>query len=556
MENKKPEIEVNDIYEKYKKSHEYMQKQGVVTKTDRNWEFYIGNQWKGINSNGEELPTANIIKPILKYKVSTIAQNSMTAQYSDSQDDPTYAQVYKDLNARFTRSWEKAKMDMVVWAMVKNAAIQGDAYAYFWSGDTNDKPQVLSNTSILFGDENIVNLQDQPYIIIVERRPLDAVIAEARENGISEDDIEMLKSDDKTEDVVFNKKEVENKVTSFLYFEKVDGVVNFAKATKDLIYKPMTPQVATQNGKSVGHSSLYPIVSFIWEQRPNSARGASEVESIIPNQLEINKTLARRAVSVKLGAFPRLAYDATAIQDPSVLDKVGMAVAVNTGGAQSISQAISYLNATNMSSDAQNLFADLIDRTTDLSGASDTALGNINPSRTSGEALSIIRDETQAPLNEQINTKQQFVEDVATLWFDLWTTYDMESFNKTATGDNGEAQLDETGNPTTVQVTPQEIENLRPSVKIDVSEDSRWSRQAEQQALDNLLQQNQVTFEEYVGLLPENASLPVGKLQKLVQQRQAQQAMMSSQMPVEDPQAPVEPSLPTGQQPVPNIPQQ
>lgn len=522
-------MEQNEIYTKYRKSHEYVQKKGLVTKTDKNWEFYIGDQWKGINSNGEKLPVANIVAPILKYKVSTIAQNSMTAQYSDSNDDPKYNDIYRELNSRFTRSWEKAKMDMVVWECTENSAVQGDAYAYFWSGDTNDRPQVLSNTSILFGDENIANIQDQPYIIIVERLSLARVKADAEANGISQEEIDMIRPDDDTTDVVFNKDEVSNKVTSLLYFEKIDGIVNVAKATKDCIYKPLSPQIATQNGKTVGKTTLYPIVSFIWEKKPNSARGASEVERIIPNQLEINKTLARRAVAVKLGAYPRLAYDTTAIQDPSVLDKVGMAIGVNTGGAQSITQAVSYLNATNMSSDAQNLFADLIDRTTDLAGASDTALGNINPSRTSGEALSIIRDETQAPLNKQINTKQQFVEDIATLWFDIWTTYDMDNFKATSTDENGDEVTDEEGNPVTVQITPKEIEELRPSVKIDVSEDSRWSRQAEQQALDNLLQQQQITFEEYIELLPENSPLPVGKLQKIAKTRAEQKAQMEAQ---------------------------
>ena len=526
------------IYKKYEKSHEYVKGMALVSKTDRNWDFYIGNQWKGIKSNGEELPMMNIIKPILKYKVSTIAQNSMTANFSDAEDRPEYTDIYKELNQRFIRSWEKAKMDEITWQCIKNAAIQGDSYAYFWSSDTNDMPQIISNTAILFGDENTQYIQDQPYIIIVERLPLSAVKEAAKRNGVPQNEIDNIATDDQTEDQVVNKKEVSDKVTSYLYMEKKDGVVHIAKATKTCVYQELRPLVATQNGAQVGSAKMYPIVPFVWEGKPNSARGLSEVEMLIPNQIELNKTLARRAVAVRLAAYPRIAYDTTAIEDPSVLDKVGVAVGVRSGGVQSISQAIGYLNATNISSDAQQLFNDLLLQTKDLVGAGDMALGNINPERTSGEAITAIRDQTQIPLNEQVNIKQQWVENVALLWFDMWTTYDLESFTEKEYDEAGNAITDNNGREIEHIVTPDVIDRLRPSVKIDVSEDNRWTRLSEQQALDNLLQQQQINLDEYARLLPENSVLPNAKLMKIVQERQMQQQMAEQQMMAQQMAAP------------------
>lgn len=542
-------MEYTDIYQKYSKSHDYMQEHQLVRKTDRNWDFYIGNQWKGLNSNGEELPTANIIKQVVKYKISTIAQNNMTANYTDTEDTPEYVDVYKELNRRFARSWDKSKMDEILWSATKSAAIQGDTYVYFGSSDTNDIPQIISNTAILFGDENIQNIQEQPYIIIVERLPLARVKEIARENGISEDDIDTIYTDDDTDDVVYNKKEVSDKVTSYLYFEKdKDGIVQFARATKTCVYQELSPLIAEQGGKQVGSAKRYPIVPFIWEDKPNSARGVSEVEALIPNQIEINKTLARRAVAVRLAAFPRLAYDTTAIDDPSVLDKVGMAIGVNTGGAQSITQAISYLNATNISSDAQTLFNDLISQSKELSGASDTALGNININRTSGEAITAIRDQTQMPLDEQVNRKQKFVEDVALLWFDMWTTYDLGNFTMPITDSNGDQMSDEFGNKLTQNVTPDILEKIKPNVKIDVSEDNRWTKLSEQQALDNLLGQKLISLDEYAKLLPSNSVLPVSKLQKVLQERAALQAQQQAEQQQMLEQQQMQQQMPTDEQ--------
>lgn len=72
------------------------------------------------------------------------------------------------------------------WKNNKAAAIQGESYAYFWSTEINDTPQLISNTSIMFGDENIEDIQEQPYILIRERLELKDVVERAKANGIEE----------------------------------------------------------------------------------------------------------------------------------------------------------------------------------------------------------------------------------------------------------------------------------------------------------------------------------------------------------------------------------
>lgn len=534
----KKELEVTDIYRKYQKSHDYIQKKGLITKSDRNWDMYVGRQWRNLQTGGEELPVMNLIQPIVKHKVSTVSQNAMTANFSDAYGREEYNDIFKNLNMKFAQSWNKAKMDDVKWKMNKYAAVQGDSYALFWSKDTNDAPQILQNTSVLLGDENIQNIQAQPYIIIRERLSLKAVRESAEKNGISQELIDTITVDDDTTDELQNKDEVTDKVTSYLYFTKdKDGIVQMAKSTKTCIYKPLAPFVSTDaDGNMAGRLRQYPIVSLIWEPLPNSARGMSEVEKLIPNQIELNKTLARRAVSVRMSAFPRIAYDKTAIVNPKDLNKVGAAIGVNGGGAQSINQAIAYLNPASASSDAQALFVDLLSQTKELDGASDTALGNINPNRTSSETITAVRDQAQVPLNEQVRINSKFVEDVANLWFDMWTTWATEEFRSPVYHPLGEPVM-ENDAPVTRRMSVQEIDSLKPSIRIDVSEDNRWTRLSEQQALDNLLEKQYITFDEYVELVPENSVLPNGKLRNLLERRRAmqEQQAMQEQMPEQMP---------------------
>ena len=514
-----------DIWQKYEKCKNYMDGKSIVSKTERNWNFYIGDQWNGIKTGGQELPMLNFIKPIVQYKVSSVAQNAMTAVYSDMDANPSLQPVYEKLNKYWQQCWEKSKMNQAAWKALKAAAIQGDSYVYWEDADILSPPTVIPNTCIFLSNENIDNIQEQEYIIVQERWSYDACVAPARKNKISEKEIKLITTDNDTQSQIFNKKEVDDKVTVLFYMEKKDGVVRVGRATKTAIIEPVEPIQSMKDGKPLKSLSVYPIIPYVWEQVPNSARGVGEVEQLIPNQLELNKTLARRSMAVSIGAYPRLAYDANAIENPEDLNKVGVAIAVNGGGAQSINQMISYLNATNISSDADKLSNDLLQITKDLAGATDYALGNVNPEQASGTAIIAVRDSAQVPLSEQVARYRQWAEDVSLLWLDLWIAYNPDGISFMADTEEGQIKVD---------ITQEELNALKPTVRIDVSPDNQWTKLAEQQSLDNLFMNNQLTLEEYVEATPDNSSIPKAKLKAIIDKRKQEQQMQQIQQPTQD----------------------
>ena len=530
-----------EIWKKYEKCKKYAEKKNIVQRTEKNWNFYIGDQWKGLESGGETLPKFNFIKPTVQYKVSVVAQNAMTAVYSDMSMRDDLKDVYDSLNKFWQQCWEKAKMNDSAWKLLKNAAVQGDAYTYWPDGDTLSPPQILPNTSVYLSDENIENIQEQRFIIVRERWDLAAVKKLAKENGVAAKDIALIEPDEEKENQIYNKTEVEDKVTVLLYMEKGEnGVIKTGRATETCVIEPLDMKIRKNgNEEIIGKLEVYPIIPYVWESVPNSARGIGEVEQLIPNQLELNKTLARRSMAVKMGAYPRLAYDANAIDNPEDLDKVGAAIAVNGGGAQSINQMIAYLNPANISSDALKLSDDLLQITKDLAGASDYALGNINPEQASGTAIIAVRDQAQVPLNEQTARYKQWVEDVSLLWMDLWIV-----FNENGISFEYE---DEYGNVSPVTITQDQLRQLKPMVRIDVSPDNQWTKLAEQQSLDSMLQLDKITLEEYAEMTPENSSVPKQKLLQVIGKRkqQEQQMMMQQQqmMQMQGGQSQIDPQI-------------
>lgn len=517
------EVGYHDIWQKYEKSKHYMDGKNILLKTERNWNFFVGKQWEATkDSEGlEDLPMLNFIKQTVNYKVSSISQHSITAIFSDmnsgnielGNDD-----VCHRMNNLFDISWQKAKMNRVARKSLKHSAVQGDSYVFWYSGDTRKSPQIVNNTQMRLGDENTVDIQEQPWIIIEERLAKDVVKERAKLQGCTEEELALIMTDSDNDTQLYNKEEVSNKVTSLVYMEKKNGIVHIARATKNVIYEELHPIAQTKNNEPIGTGlTMYPIVPMIWEEVPNSARGSSEVEHLIPNQLELNKTLARRAISVKMTAFPRVAYDEGMLANPEDLDKVGSALRLTGGNAQAISQMIAYLSPQAQSQDAKLLSDELLEKTKDLSGASDTALGNIDLSRVSGTAATTIRDQQQVPLNDQVTMYQEFVENVALLWFDIWKAYYPDGIEFDG-----------------IRVEAEEIENIVPNVRIDIAEDTTLSRMTSQQEISNLFNNNKITFDEFAEAYPEHASIDKKILLRIAEQRR--QAQLAQQQAMEQQQ--------------------
>lgn len=528
MEEKK-EVTSTAIWRLYEKGTDYINRIKLVTKSDKFHRMYIGDQWYGLESGGESMPMFNFIEGTVKYKVATVAQNSMSAVYTPiGKHDEESIKACEALNTNFSIMWERAKMDKHAWDVIRDGAIVGDGYIYFGGGDVS-QTQIIDNVNVLLSDEQEQNIQEQKYILLVERRMVSDIRKEARENGIPEDEIGLIQRDEDTSNQLGNREELtysdeeDGKCTSVLYMYKdEEGFVHFAKSVKNVIYQPDKKIVATdQLGQETSTGlTMYPIVNFIWKNKKGSARGCGDVEFLVPNQIELNKTLARRALAIKQCAYPKLAYMENAITNPDSLDLIGAKIGVKYGETQKISDIITYLNPTVVSPDAKSFTDELLQGSKDLAGAGDAALGQVDPTQASGAAIIASRDQAALPLNEQVARYKQFVEDIAILWYDIWKAYNPNGLVVTTTDDAGQEQE---------EVIPAEVlDQMMVSVRIDVSQNNPYSKYAQEQAIMNLFQMKAISFEEMVQALDDDAVAPKGKLQDIIDKRGEQNKMQDT----------------------------
>lgn len=570
----------NKYWLRYKKGIEYLDSKNLVERTNRNWNFFIGKQWEGLESGGEELPFFNFIHRDIMRKVTTVYTNRMTVHYADMDGRTDVGGVplepiYDKLSHMFASKWEKANQDVLMRLTVKNSCVTGDGIQFYGTRNVEDV-QLLDNTAVLYGDESEPSIQKQPYIIIHQRVSVKYAKELARKNGVPEEEISLITADDETENLVGNRDEVKEisstdskKVTLIIHMEKksepvtsavetpdgrimmvetgeMEDVVYVTKCTKNVIIEEEHPirgeasQIDRNMGKQGRALRLYPLIKMPWENFPNDARGVSQVEYQIPNQIEVNKTLARRSMVTKLSCYPRTVYDENALVNAEALEKVGTPLAVS-GGVNSIRDVIGYLEPANVSREPKQLTDDILEITQELGGSGDTTTGNIDLQRVAASAIQAVNEKAESMHDEVVSNLQMAVEDLANLWVELWQVYSPNGLTVTVKEEVPLQSVDPmTGMPKIEfeeqeiqkEITKEELDLIKPTTRIDVSKDTPFQREAEQQWLDGALNSQQITLEEYAELVPVNGTAPKVGLQKIVEKRKQQ---MEQQNQMQDP---------------------
>ncbi|WP_101908868.1 hypothetical protein [Marasmitruncus massiliensis] len=474
-----------DIFGEAQKIIEYNQSIDLYEKVKNNENFFIGNQWEGVNAPDLEKPVLNILKRVVSYFISTIVSDDISAQVSlfGGKADPDTEIMLKIVSAQFDQIMEAAKIKFKNRSIIKSAAVDGDGCLYFFydvppeeqevaeNSEAAALPEVpmgkieaeeIDNTNILFGNPQVQDVQRQPYIIIQLRRTVEEVKEEAQANGISRDQIDLITEDNDPNGI--NTENETGKVTLYLKFWKERGTVSYTKTTQNVIIK---------NKTDLGYR-LYPISYFSWDRVKNSFHGQSCITSLIDNQIFINKLFAMSMEHVKRMAFPKIVYNGSAITKWT--NKVGEAIKANGQIDEKIVQKI---DGTDMSAQVIQLIEKTISYTRDTMGASDAALGNIRPDNTS--AIIAVQKSTQMPLELQRMDFYQFVEDCCRIFLDIMRVdYGLREVSYT----------DADGNSVTGAFDFSVLDSLNVKLNVDVGASAYWSEIMQVQTIDNLYKQH------------------------------------------------------------------
>ena len=442
--------------------------------------FYEGDQWAGVKTKQVRPITVNFIRQIAHYKVAQIVSDDVGQDIEPFLPDVVAEQAAQVLEQSIDRVVERQKIRDKHRELLRDAYIDGDVALYFWwdaeqrsglSGVPGDiVAETIMNTNVIFGDPSSRRTQAQPYIIIVQRMPVQQIRKLAKAAGCAEwESIQGDSGGDYVGDDETSSTEDMGTLLTRMWRDE-GGSVSFCKVSGQIMV-----QQETQTGMT-----MYPLAYMSWTPRKNSYHGVLEVSELINAQISINKQYTALAYQLNNNARPKLVYDTSKFPDgwPSEATTIGVRgdpTKALTGVAGSMP----------LPTDATALTSNLLDTVKNVAGANDAALGNIkNPDNTS--AIVAVQQATAAPLSLTRLSYYQFVEDYERVLIDMMHAYygerDVKVTVQTATA---AGETEEQTQIVTYDFSALPVDALDLNIRIGAA--SYWAETLQVTTLDNLM---------------------------------------------------------------------
>lgn len=513
---------------------------GMYDQNRMNERFYVGDQWYGANcGNDRPLVRHNVIKRIGDYKMAVVGSNPVAVNYSAEgvpstidtkervrkmRDDMASGLaegyipdeevagseeinlVMSALSDYFRVTAERVKFDDLKELALRNSYQSGTGVLYtYWdkrirtglysdaqrrspiSGDI--ACEVLDVENVYFGDPNMDSVQDQPYILIAQRKSVSSIRAEAREDGIPETDILKIVPDRDTGNMAGERSQQEPEDS-----KKATVLTKFWKEWDKKAQTYSIKAVRVCGGVTVRKKwdmsiRLYPLAKFSWERRRNCAYGESEITYLIPNQIAINRMITASVWAVMMMGMPIMVVNGDSVPG-EITNDPGQILRVY-GDQNDVAGSIRFVNPPNFSPNFDNNIASLISNTLTQAGANDAALGDMRPDNTS--AIIAVREAATMPLQSVQNRYYSFCEDVARIWAEFWVVM---------YGDRSLKIEDETGT-WYLPFKSERYKDLLISTRVDVGASTLWSESQSIRTLDNLFDRQVINVFQYLNRLPK-----------------------------------------------------
>ena len=496
-----------ELLAKYEKGHKFNQDIDLYDKVRVNENFFIGNQWEGVESNGLPTPTYNMFKRVINFQVSTITSDNMAIQVTPLPSTSRYTmrqleKICEIINHQIAAIMERNKIVAKNREFLRNAAVTGDGclHYYFDPGIENGQDvkgeiiaEIIDNLRVIFGNPNCRDVQHQPWIMLVRRELVDDVRSRAedlKEAGLcSLEDIDVIEPDSEKFQNDFDSY-TDDKVTVLTYYfhNRETGTIWCMESCENGIIR---------DAYDTGYT-LYPLVWINWDYIRDCYHGQAMVTGLLPNQKFINKMFALVGISLLTTAFPKAVYDKNRIRKWD--GGVGTAIGVNGN----VADVVKIVEGASVSPQIAQFIEMSFDKTHSLLGASDVAMGDSRPDNTS--AIIALQRAANTPMELTKQNDYQCMEDSARIWIDMMSVrYGVRMVETTLDMDKPGEQ------PLGMQLPAQSfqqpfdfatLKEIQLSIKQDVGASSYWSEMASMQTLDNLLMNKVITPKQYIERLP------------------------------------------------------
>lgn len=520
---------LEEILKRYDKGYGFNQAIGLYDQVKVNEDFFIGNQWVGVESNGLPTPTYNMFKRVINFQVSTITSDNMAIQVTGMPSTSGYTarqleRFCEVINHQIAAIMERNKIVAKNREFLRNAAVTGDGCMHFYFDPSVEngqpvkgeiKAEVLDNLRVMFGNPNCRDVQRQPFIIIARRELVEDVkwkIDDLKEMGREDGETYTKVSD--PEDIQPDSEKFQNEYDSYTDDKVTVLTYYFKNRETGTIWCMETTEKQIIREAYDTELSLYPLIWINWDYIRDCYHGQAMITGLLSNQKFINKMFAMVGISQITMAFPKYIYDRTRIRNWS--GDVGVAIGVN-GNVADVAKVI---EGAPVSPQIAQFIELAFDKTHSLLGASDVAMGDSRPDNTS--AIIALQRAANTPMELTKQQDYQAMEDAARIWIDMMAVYyGTRMVEVTMDMDKPGEQPLGMELPEQVFMEPFDFSRLKYvqlSIKQDVGASSYWSEMANVQTLENLLMNDRIDTIDFLERLPSGYLV---KKQELIEKLKA-----------------------------------
>ncbi len=538
MSKQEAAITPEQVFAEYQRGVTYKQslgKHGMIEQNRINERFYSGDQWHGVNcGDNRPLVRHNVIKRIGEYKMAIVAASPVSVQFSaegvpntlemrgrveaireglrsgaldtaaitPEEEAQTVAGALTDY---FTTTSRRLGLDTLGRHALRNAYVAGTGVLYtYWDdrvrtglyADTlRQKPicgdivcEVLEVEQLYVGDPLLEDIQQQPYILITQRKPAAQLQRVAKQYGSA--DWRNIRPDDGGEDMNAHT----TVITRFWKEWNEDGSVCTVKAMQ--VCRGAVVRAPWDMGVR-----LYPLSVFKWEEKRCRAYGESEIPYLIPNQIAINRTVSAGVWAVMMMGMPIMLVNGDVVQQPITNDPGQVIPVYGTG--EEVQNAVRYVDPPAFTAQLDANVQNLVNDTMTQAGVNTTLLGDIQP--TNASAILAVREAALMPLQMVQNRYYRFLEETARIWCEFWLTM----------YGNRALKLQQADGVWYMPFNAEKYRDLLLGITVDVGNGSQYSEARSVETLDNLYKNGVITVKQYLSRLPQGY---VPKLDALLQE--------------------------------------
>lgn len=547
------EYRVTKLWERYNSGKGYQAEMGFRDTFPLCVDFKEGRQWPMPTKATRHLPRPvfNICEKYVRTKRANVLNQQIKMVFSPSEgnidatgnplDELTAereqmgAKSYTDYAAHL---WKEIDQDDLNEDCLDDAATLGTGILhYYWDSSVSGgsrfpysgalRGEVLDPLTVLFGNPQETDVQQQPYILIATRVLVRDVKRLAEEEGLPKSQINLICPDEEEPDDYVasryeNRKEL--KLTLLTMYYRHHGKVYYDRATKtvEVIHgRSLTPGYPDlKKGEEEDDApdegmSLYPIAVMQWQKRKRSIYGIGEVEGMIPAQKAINWMIGMDILSVQDTAWPKMLIKPGALKQEltNIPGEIVEDHSLNGNG-------ISYLHGAGLGEGAITLADKIMDLLQYSSGVSEVVSGEPFTATMAASAIIALQNQAKVPIESIQQRFYRVIRDVGRIWEQFFKFYYQQPIPVIVE--------DELGQEQTIIFFGTDFQQEDFHLDIDVGAGSVYSESLAQATLDKLFDAGQIDLDTYIELCPKNVMPFKEQLKREIERVRQQQMMMGA----------------------------